>query len=60
MVKKAIYRDKENSNKAVFLSFLLMINNLLFIKSSLESLIMLFKPLTSSTTPFPPCHTLSS
>src|SRR6267154_5455589 len=37
--------------RAVFLSFLLIIDNLLSIRSSLETLIMLFKPLTSLTIP---------
>ena len=39
--------------RAVFLSFLFTTNKLLSIKSSLESLIMLFKPLTSSIAPSP-------
>ena len=39
--------------RAVFLSFLFMTNKQLSIKSSPESLIMLFKPLTSSIAPPP-------
>jgi len=53
MIKKEIYRDKENSNKGCLSKFLLMIYNLLSIKSSLETLIILFKPLTSLTIPSP-------
>jgi hypothetical protein len=39
--------------RAVFLSFLFTTNKLLSIKSSLKSLIMLFKPLTSLIAPPP-------
>ena len=39
--------------RAVFLSFLFITNKQLSIKSSPESLIMLFKPLTSSIAPSP-------
>jgi hypothetical protein len=38
---------------AIFLSFPLVTNNLLSIKSPLKGLIMLFKPPTLSTTPYP-------
>jgi hypothetical protein len=41
---------------AIFLSFLLVTNNLLSIKSPLKGLIMLFRPPNLSTTP---CPTLS-